>query len=361
MADRSKIDTKLAKLQEMLALMDEPTLAEFQERLDISWVFHDSSLEGVVLTYHEIKSAIDREVVSDVSLVPTYDEIRAHKAAIDWVREQAAKGKKQPITLELLLKLRDVLNPEPPPPPPPPPLSATPPVMMPIPVLAPPTISAMAPNPMMAPPSAGAPATTGTLLSPVAAIGATANSISSLPPTAGFVGSLDGPPGSGAIASPDAPKLSARETKEAAKAAAAAADPTPYRRDTPVHRLYFHDIPAADKIAGEMKKLGEWLQEPETKKMSALRLASKLHFKLMQIYPFPKNSGKHARLAMNLVLLRAGFPPAIIHSTERRRYYEALRGPSLAVHNIMAESLENGIDSAIKLFTENKSGRRALT
>lgn len=160
---------------------------------------------------------------------------------------------------------------------------------------------------------------------------------------------------------PDAPKMSARETKEAAKAAAAAADPTPYRRDTPVHRLYFHDIPPADKIASEMKKLGDWLQEPETKKMNALRLASKLHFKLMQIYPFTKNSGKHARLAMNLVLLRAGFPPAIIHSTERRRYYEALRGPSLAVHNIMAESLENGIDSAIKLFLENKSGRRALS
>jgi hypothetical protein len=321
MADRSKIDIKLAKLQEMLALMEEKTLAEFQERLDISWVFHDSSLEGVVLTYHEIKSAIDREVVSDVSLVPTYEEIRAHKAAIDWVREQASKGKKQALTLDLLLELRDVLNPEPAPAPPPPPLLSTPPAMGMLPGFGP--ASGVLASPMIPPP----PPAPNSLLSP----------------------------------STDAPKLSARETKEAAKAAAAAADPTPYRRDTPVHRLYFHDIPAADKIAGEMKKLGEWLQGPETKKMSALRLASKLHFKLMQIYPFPKNSGKHARLAMNLVLLRAGFPPAIIHSTERRRYYEALRGPSLGVHNIMAESLENGIDSAIKLFTENKSGRRALT
>lgn len=301
MADRSTIDQKLEELQEMLATMEEETLAQFQERLDMSWIYHDCALEGMVLTFHELKSAIDNDVVSDVSLIPTYDEIRAHKAAIDWVREQAAKGKKQPITLDLLLKLRDVLNPEPTPPPqaivsvPPPP---------PVPVI------------MMEP----KPAPTPVLLEPKPAV--------------------------------------LKEPKPATPAPPA--EPTPYRKDTPVHRLYFHDIPAADKIAGEMKKLGEWLLEPETKKLPALRLASKLHFKLMQIYPFPKHSGKHARLAMNLVLLRAGYPPAIIHSTERQRYYESLRGPTAPLHNIMLESLENAIESAIKLFTEAKSGRRAL-
>lgn len=301
MADRSTIDEKLEELQEMLATMEEETLAQFQERLDMSWIYHDCALEGMVLTFHELKSAIDNDVVSDVSLIPTYDEIRAHKAAIDWVREQAAKGKKQPITLDLLLKLRDVLNPEPTPPPqaivsvPPPP---------PVPVI------------MMEPKPAPPPV----LLEPKPAV--------------------------------------LKEPKDSKPAAPA--EPTPYRKDTPVHRLYFHDIPAADKIAGEMKKLGEWLLEPETKKLPALRLASKLHFKLMQIYPFPKHSGKHARLAMNLVLLRAGYPPAIIHSTERQRYYESLRGPTAPLHNIMLESLENAIESAIKLFTEAKSGRRAL-
>lgn len=301
MADRSTIEEKLETLQEMLATMEEQTLAEFQERLDMSWIYHDCALEGMVLTFHELKSAIDNDVVSDVSLIPTYDEVRAHKAAIDWVREQAAKGKKQPITLDLLLKLRDVLNPEPTPPP-----AAI------VSVPPPPPVPAILLEPKPAP--------TPVLLEPKPAVIA----------------------------------------KEPKPAPAVSAEPTPYRKDTPVHRLYFHDIPAADKIPGEMKKLGEWLIEPETKKLPALRLASKLHFKLMQIYPFPKHSGKHARLAMNLVLLRAGYPPSIIHSTERQRYYESLRGPNSALHNIMLESLENAIESAIKLFTEAKSGRRAL-
>jgi Fic family protein len=256
MATRVTVDTKLQKLQEQLATQEESILAEFQERLDMSWIYHDSALEGSVLSFHELKSAIDKDVVSDVSLIPTYDEIRAHKTAIDLVREIAAQRKKAPITLDLVLKLREMLAPS--------------------------------ENPEML-------------------------------------------------------------TKDGS-----------YRKDTPVHRLYFHDIPSADKIAAEMKKLAEWLADPETRKLSSLRLAAKLHFKLMQIYPFPKQSGKIARLMMNLVLLRGGYPPAVIHSTERQRYYESLRGPSTQLYNLMLESLENSIDSAVKVFTEARSGRKAI-
>ena len=110
-----------------------------------------------------------------------------------------------------------------------------------------------------------------------------------------------------------------------------------------------------------LKKLDEWLKSPETKKThTPLRLASKLHFKLMQVFPYSRHMGKLARLMMNLVLLRSGYPPAIIHSTERQRYYESLKGPSLPLHTLMVESLENSIDSAIKRFSEARSGRRAM-
>ena len=253
MASRESIDDKLKNLENLLAVQDERILAKFQEQVDMSWIYHDTALEGSVLSFHELKSAIDKDVVSDVSLIPTYDEIRAHKAAIDFVRETAGARKKVPITLELLKKLQEMVSPDDP------------------------------------------------------------------------------------------------EVKDGT-----------FRKETPVHRLYFHDIAAPEKIAGEMKKLGEWLADPETKKLSALRMASKLHFKLMQIFPYTRHTGKLARLGMNLVLLRSGYPPAIVHSTERQRYYEALRGPSLALHNLMLDSLENSIDSAIKLFSEANSGRRAL-
>ena len=64
---------------------------------------------------------------------------------------------------------------------------------------------------------------------------------------------------------------------------------------------------------------------------------------------------------MNLVLLRGGYPPAIIHSTDRQRYYESLRGPSSLLYALVVDSLENSIESAIKSFAEARTGRRALT
>ncbi|RYF41896.1 MAG: cell filamentation protein Fic [Cytophagaceae bacterium] len=66
------------------------TLTEFQEMYDISWIYHENGLEGVVLTYPEIKSAVDNKIISDVSLLPTYRDIKNQKSCIDAMREKAA-------------------------------------------------------------------------------------------------------------------------------------------------------------------------------------------------------------------------------------------------------------------------------
>ncbi len=47
---------------------------EFHTKLVISWIFHDSALEGAVLSYSEIKAATDRNIISDVSLIPCIDK-----------------------------------------------------------------------------------------------------------------------------------------------------------------------------------------------------------------------------------------------------------------------------------------------
>ena len=58
---------------------------------------------------------------------------------------------------------------------------------------------------------------------------------------------------------------------------------------------------------------------------------------------------------MNLLLLRNGFPPAIVHSTERQRYYEALKGASAVMTQIVHESIENNLASVEKLLEAHES------
>ncbi|MFZ1863055.1 MAG: Fic family protein [Polyangiales bacterium] len=127
--------------------------------------------------------------------------------------------------------------------------------------------------------------------------------------------------------------------------------PPTYRKDMPLHRLYFHEISQPDKISYRMRQLVQWLSDPETKKtMHPVRMASKAHFQLLHIYPFPRHSGKVARLVMNLLLMRAGYQPVIIHATERQRYYEALRNGEDATANLINQALGAAIETAIQYF-----------
>jgi Fic family protein len=49
-----------------------------------------------------------------------------------------------------------------------------------------------------------------------------------------------------------------------------------------------------------------------------------LHARFERIHPFLDGNGRTGRLALNLVLVRLGFPPAIIFKRDRNRYLDAL-------------------------------------
>jgi Fic family protein len=124
-----------------------------------------------------------------------------------------------------------------------------------------------------------------------------------------------------------------------------------YRKDIPQHRLYFHEYAPPDKIAYKLRQVIDWANDPETRRTrTPLRLAARAHYDILRIFPFATDSGKVARLVMNLMLLRSGYPPAIIHSTERQRYYEALKGSSATMYTIVQDAIENSLASIEKLL-----------
>lgn len=244
------MEERYALLQERLVKTEPEFQKAYRDSLDMSWIYHDSALEGSVYTAQELKAAMDptAPIVTDSSIQPICEEIRRHREALEYIRDFADK-KRHPLNIDVVKKIYLILHPE-----------------------------------------------------------------------EGDIKTVK------------------------------------YRKDIPQHRLYFHEYAPPDKITYKVRQVLDWVNDPETRRTrSTIRIAARAHYDLLRVFPFASDSGKVARLFMNLLLLRGGYPPAIVHSTERQRYYEALKGSSATMTQIVHESIENNLGSVEKLLEGHES------
>ncbi len=133
-------------------------------------------------------------------------------------------------------------------------------------------------------------------------------------------------------------------------------DRSGYRKDMPLHRTYFHEIAQPAKIQPMLEKLVDYTAGAEFREYHPVKQAAVVQHRFMQIFPFTENSGKVGRTLSNLLLLRNGYMPAIIHSIDRQRYYESLRGAEAGFRALLMDAIENSLDNGVKYFKD--MGRR---
>src|SRR6185436_8783806 len=72
-----------------------------------------------------------------------------------------------------------------------------------------------------------------------------------------------------------------------------------------------HLPPEAWEIPQRMTEWEKWLKKSEPR-LHPVELAALAHHQITAIHPFIDGNGRTARLVMNLLLFRAGYPPAVI-------------------------------------------------
>lgn len=76
------------------------------------------------------------------------------------------------------------------------------------------------------------------------------------------------------------------------------------------------------KVKDEMEKLVKWYYGEQA--LHAVEKAAIFHYRFVAIHPFDDGNGRIARLLMNLILMKNGYPPCIIQNAHRRKYLETL-------------------------------------
>ncbi|HWI06938.1 MAG TPA: Fic family protein [Solirubrobacteraceae bacterium] len=109
----------------------------------------------------------------------------------------------------------------------------------------------------------------------------------------------------------------------------------------------------------------DWVSEarklPKVNDASFVERLAELHARFEQIHPFLDGNGRAGRLVLNLILVRLGYPPAIIYKGDRTRYLAALRRADASDPGPLGEFLARAVlDNLYKFVVPAVAGPARL-
>ncbi len=123
-------------------------------------------------------------------------------------------------------------------------------------------------------------------------------------------------------------------------------------------------LPNPRKVPDLMEAFGQWLGEKSS--LHPVAVAAEAHFRLVTIHPFVDGNGRTARLLMNLMLMRHGYPPAIIRPRDRVSYLGALEtaqlgGSRTAYDMLIIRAVERSLDIYLEAASQTLRGDTAAS
>ena len=81
-------------------------------------------------------------------------------------------------------------------------------------------------------------------------------------------------------------------------------------------------------------------------KLTTVELAALFHYRYIRIHPFEDGNGRIARLLMNFILLRHGYPMIVIRSKNKKTYLEALGKADKNVGPVLSDGANATLEQA---------------
>jgi len=106
-------------------------------------------------------------------------------------------------------------------------------------------------------------------------------------------------------------------------------------------------LPGPLQVPAMMDDFISWLNAPHSEHTATF--AADAHLKFVGIHPFVDGNGRLGRLLMSLILMRGGYPPALIRKEDREEYIGAietlqLSGAGDRYYRVIYEAVERSLD-----------------
>ena len=121
--------------------------------------------------------------------------------------------------------------------------------------------------------------------------------------------------------------------------------------------------PPPESVPSQMGDFSRWFRQISVRKADMpeadpVVIAAAAHSWFVQIHPFVDGNGRTARILMNLILMRYGYPISIITREDRQRYYDALSetegGDLTPLIGLIVETVSEGLEEWEKAAQEQR-------
>jgi Fic family protein len=131
-----------------------------------------------------------------------------------------------------------------------------------------------------------------------------------------------------------------------------------YRRENVLIAGASFQPPSHILIPERMQDLATWHQT-DAQHLHPIARAAELHTRFVEIHPFVDGNGRTGRLLLNLDLMRAGFPPAVIRKEDRTAYYDALdKACTTRDYEDITRLVADGVIRTLDLYLETATGQK---
>ena len=124
---------------------------------------------------------------------------------------------------------------------------------------------------------------------------------------------------------------------------------------TPTGEIHYYATP--DEVPILMGELMTWYSEAQmNKNIHPSVLAAFFHHRFVAIHPFDDGNGRLGRILMNLILMKNGYPPAVIKLRERTDYYAALGQADKNEYLALAEFVAEAVSDTVSIYLKAAMG-----
>ncbi|MEM6767713.1 MAG: Fic family protein [Bacteroidota bacterium] len=109
----------------------------------------------------------------------------------------------------------------------------------------------------------------------------------------------------------------------------------------------------------KMQELLQWYADQLAQnEVNPIFLSSLFHANFLRIHPFDDGNGRMARLLTNYILLQFGYPPVIIKTEDKARYFSVLRQADYGLMDPLTDYLSRNLNQSLAVMIRGARGEK---